>query len=205
MIPTASSLSPSSAVRTVEPGWALAFACCALAVIAAQPADASATFSASGRVEVAFSPADDPAALVLRTIAAARSSIQVQAYSFTSQPIANALVDARARGVRVEVLVDADMNRRGGKALPKLLAAGVPVLAETRYAAAHNKVIIVDATGPGCKLLTGSYNFSWSAQNRNAENVIVLHDNCAVARHYLDNWQRHRADATRVRGFPLRH
>lgn len=182
------------------------FACCVGCCLAGlQPAQASETFAAAGRVEVAFSPADDPAALVLRTIAAARRSIHVQAYSFTSRPIADALVAARARGVSVEVLVDADMNRRGGKALPRLLAAGVPVLAETRYAAAHNKVIIVDAAGPGCKLLTGSYNFSWSAQNRNAENMLVLHDNCAVTRHYLDNWQRHRAESVRVRGFPLRH
>lgn len=187
-------------MRAADLSRAVGLACCVVGL----PVHATALFPASGRVEVAFSPADDPAALVLRTIAAARQSIQVQAYSFTSQPIAQALVDAKTRGVRVEVLVDADMNRRGGKALPKLIAAGVPVMVETRYAAAHNKVIIVDAAGPGCKLLTGSYNFSWSAQNRNAENVMVLHDNCAVARHYFDNWQRHRAEAERVRRFPLK-
>lgn len=166
-------------------------------------AAASLNLPARGTVELAFSPADDAEAALLRVIAAARASLHVQAYIFTSRPIADALVAAHRRGVRVEVLADAETNRRGGgKALPRLLEAGVPVAFETRYAAAHNKVIIADAAGPACAVVTGSYNFTWSAKNRNAENVLVLRGNCPLAEAYLANWQRHRAEATPVTQLP---
>lgn len=171
----------------------------------AEIAHASVNLPSTGRVEVAFSPRDDPQALLTRVIGTARKTIHVQAYVFTSQPIADALIAAHRRGVKVEVLADAGMNRRGtGKALPKLLEAGVPLAFETRYAAAHNKVVIIDAQGPGCALVTGSYNFTWSARNRNAENMVVHHDNCALARHFLDNWRVHRKDAEVVKRLPQR-
>lgn len=180
--------------------------CCLLLslLLAAGPVAASEVFPARGSVEVAFSPADEPEKLLLRVIEAAQSSLHVQAYVFTSRTVANALVAAQRRGVRVEVLADAKMNaRESGNAIPLLLAAGVPVAFETAFAAAHNKVIIADAHGPGCAVLTGSYNFTWSAEHRNSENLIVLRDNCPLAQRYLANWQRHRAQASEVRSLPF--
>lgn len=181
--------------------------CLLLACVAAVgwglPAAASQRFAAEGEIELAFSPRDDAERVLIELVSEARRSLQVQAYVFTSRRIADALVAAHRRGVRVEVLADAQMNRRGkGNALPQLLAAGVPVALETRYNAAHNKVLIVDADGPGCAVLTGSYNFTWSAQNRNAENLLVLRKHCALARAYRDNWRRHRADATAITTLP---
>lgn len=169
------------------------------------PVVASEVFEARGSVEVAFAPADDPEKLLLGVINGAQSSLQVQVYVFTSKTVASALVAAHRRGVRVEVLADAKMNARAtGNAIPLLLEVGVPVAFETAYAAAHNKVIVADADGPQCAVLTGSYNFTWSAANRNAENLIVLRDHCAVAQAYRTNWQRHRADATAVRHLPFK-
>lgn len=164
---------------------------------------ASDTLAARGSIELAFSPAGDPEAALLRVIDRARATLHVQAYVFTSRPIAKALVAAHRRGVRVEVLADADMNRRGkGNAIPQLIEAGIPVALETRYAAAHNKVLIANAEGRGCAVATGSYNFTWSANHRNAENLLILRDNCPLAKAYLDNWQRHRADAAPVTRLP---
>jgi phosphatidylserine/phosphatidylglycerophosphate/cardiolipin synthase-like enzyme len=161
--------------------------------------------SSEGSVEVAFSPADDAEALVLRVIDAARRTLYVQAYVFTSRPVATALIRAHQRGVSVEVLADAGMNARAkGNVITALLDAGIPVAYETHYAAAHNKVLIADPDGPGCAVMTGSYNFTWSAKNRNAENVLVLRDHCALAQRYLANWRRHRADATRVTRLPFK-
>jgi len=186
--------------------WRHAGARCALAVVAmltATPALASRSLPARGTVEVAFSPADDAEAALLRVIEAARDTLHVQAYAFTSRRIAEALVAAHRRGVQVAVLADAGMNARGAnRALSQLLAAGVPLAFETRYAAAHNKVLIADAAGPGCTVATGSYNFTWSARHRNAENLLVLRDNCPLAAAYRDNWVRHRADATPITELP---
>jgi len=179
------------------------FALAVLATLTGLPVAASRSLPAQGTLEVAFSPADDAEAVLLRVIAATRETLHVQAYAFTSRRIADALVAAHRRGVRVAVLADAGMNARGAKgALSRLLAAGVPVALETRYAAAHNKLLIADAGGPACAVATGSYNFTWSARNRNAENLLVLRDNCPLAAVYLDNWKRHRAEATAITELP---
>lgn len=176
----------------------------ALSLVAGAAA-ASQRFAAEGEIEVAFAPRDDTEKVVIELIRSARKSLEVQAYAFTSRNIADALVAAQRRGVHVEVLADAQMNRRGkGNAIGRLLAAGVPVAFETRYNAAHNKVIIVDAEGPRCALLTGSYNFTWSANNRNAENLLIVREHCELARAYRANWLRHRKDATRVTSLPWR-
>ncbi|THF63225.1 phospholipase D family nuclease [Pseudothauera rhizosphaerae] len=173
-----------------------------LLALAALPAVAGQVLPAQGSVEVAFSPADDPESVLLGVIGAARRTLHVQAYIFTSRKLAAALIEAHRRGVKVEVLADAEMHKRGRNALPQLLEAGIPVAFETGYAAAHNKVLIADAAGPGCAVATGSYNYTWSARERNAENLLVLRNHCPLAQTYLRNWQRHREAATLVRSLP---
>ena len=73
---------------------------------------------------------------------------------------------------------------------------GVEVWLDGNFQAAHNKVIVIDADAPRATTITGSYNFTIAAQRSNAENVIVLRDNPAVARAYRDNWSRLKANAT---------
>ena len=184
-------------------GWMAALA---LVVAPALPGvQASERFAGKGEIELAFSPRDDTEKVVISLIRSARKTLEVHAYAFTSRNIADAMVAAQRRGVRVEVLADAQMNRREkGNAIPRLLAAGVPVAFETRYNAAHNKVLIVDAEGPRCAVLTGSYNFTWSADNRNAENILIVRDHCELARAYRSNWLRHRKEATRITSLPWR-
>lgn len=159
---------------------------------------------AQGSVEVAFSPADDPEALIVDVIGNAQTSLLMHAYVLTSRNIMRALLRAHERGVRVEILADAKMNHLDrSKVIGALLEEGVPVAFETAYAAAHNKVLIIDAGQEGCTVLTGSYNFTWSARNRNAENVLVLRNNCSLVEAYRDNWQRHRAEATLITQLPF--
>jgi phosphatidylserine/phosphatidylglycerophosphate/cardiolipin synthase-like enzyme len=164
----------------------------------------AAEIPASGSVEALFTPWDDAEAAIVAVLNEARRSVRVQAYAFTSRAITQALVDAHRRGVEVDVLADAEMNRRAeGNSIPALLAAGIPVAFETRYNAAHNKVIVVDPDSGDCAVLTGSYNFTWSAQARNAENLLILRGNRALTRRYLENWQRHRAEAIEIRRLPF--
>lgn len=181
------------------------FAGLALVVLGVEPAGATQRFAAKGELELAFTPRDDAESLLVSVIAQARHSLHVQAYAFTSRRIADAMVAAQRRGVDVQVLADAHMNRKPkGNVLPRLLAAGVPVALESRYQAAHNKVLIVDAAGPDCVVLTGSYNFTWSAQNRNAENVLVLRGHCELAQAYRENWLRHRREAVAITSLPVK-
>ena len=155
----------------------------------------AAEAAAEGTTEALFSPWDDVEGRLLAAIGSARLSVHVQAYLLTSRSIAKALKQAQQRGVDVQILADAEMVKGGNSRIPDLVAAGIPVWLETRYANAHNKIMLIDVAGPHPTVMTGSYNFTWSAQARNAENLLILRDNRAMADKYLKNWQRHRRDA----------
>ena len=145
------------------------------------------------RVEAAFTPADDVATLITERIARARSTIQLQAYLFTDRRLANALLAARRRGVAVEIIGDAAQFEGGG--LPHLGAldrAGARVYLDATHAAAHNKIVIIDAAGAGATVITGSYNFTQAAQSRNAENVVVISGNRRVTDRFVANFEQQR-------------
>jgi phosphatidylserine/phosphatidylglycerophosphate/cardiolipin synthase-like enzyme len=166
------------------------------ALLALPPATAGAPLPAQGTVEVLFTPWDDAEGVLLRTIGEAKSSIHVQAYTFSSRNIAWALGEARKRGVKIEMLTDRDQVSRNQHSLVHTLHdSGIPIWFEVRYAAAHNKVMLIDAESREPVVITGSYNFTFSAQARNSENLLILRGNLPLARAYLDNWHRHRRDA----------
>jgi phosphatidylserine/phosphatidylglycerophosphate/cardiolipin synthase-like enzyme len=161
---------------------------------AAPPAE---PFPAAGTVQVAFAPWEDAEGLVLEVIADAQRQILVQAFSFTSRRIARALVAAHRRGVEVLVTADREQTATGaGNRIPELAAAGIPVWLETRYAAAHSKVMVIDAGTRDSAVVTGSFNWTAGAQHRNAENVLVLRRNRDLAQAYAANWRRHQAGAS---------
>lgn len=163
---------------------------------AAFDAAAPRALPAQGTVEALFTPWQDVEGALVAAIRAARHTIHVQAFSFTSRALASALVQAHARGVRVDVLADREQAERiENSRIPQLAAAGIAVALEVRYAAAHNKILLIDAEGEAPAVITGSYNFTWSAQAKNAENVLILRGDRELARSYLGNWRRHRAEA----------
>ncbi|HJV82310.1 phospholipase D family protein [Noviherbaspirillum sp.] len=155
-------------------------------------------FQAQGTWQAAFTPWDDIEGLVVNTIDGARKQVLVQAYLLTSKKIATTLVSAHRRGIDVRVLVDADQLERtaSSAAAPILAEAGIPVWLETKYQNAHNKVIVIDPEGPNATVITGSFNFTWTAQHKNAENVLIARKNPVLAARYAQNWERHRQDAT---------
>lgn len=170
-----------------------------LLLAVALPAAGESRMPARGTVELAFAPWDEPESALLRAIGEARETILVQAYIFTSRRVAQALLAAARRGVRVEVLADARMHQRPkGNVLPLLVRGGIPVALDAQHAAAHDKVIVIDAAGASPTVLTGSYNLTWSANRRNGENLLILRGNPALAAAYARNWQRHRAEAQPV-------
>lgn len=162
----------------------------------APDARAAGPLPAAGTVEVLFTPWDDAEGALLRVIGQARQSIHVQAFSFTSRNIGWALGEAKRRGVKVEVLADHKQSVENRNSLiDPLHDSGIPIWFEVRYASAHSKVMIVDGEGPAPTVVTGSYNFTYSAQARNSENMLIFRGNVPLARAYLDNWRRHRDEA----------
>ena len=154
-------------------------------------------FPAQGTVQVAFSPWDDTESLLIDEIAAAKKQILVQAYLLTSRTIASGLIDARQRGIDVRVVADSRQHEDTAASLLNLLEQNnIPVWLETRYRHAHNKVLLIDVVGRHPVVITGSYNFTWGAQNMNAENLLIFRDNRRLTDRYTKNWERHCRQAT---------
>ena len=140
---------------------------------------------ATGTIEVAFSPNGGGAGLIIRTIGEAKKTIKVQAYSFTNADIAKALLDAHKRGVNVRVVLDKSQETEKYTSATFLANAGVPVRIDDDFAIAHSKIMILDEE----TVITGSFNFTKAAEERNAENVLVIRGNKELAKLYLQNWQ----------------
>jgi phosphatidylserine/phosphatidylglycerophosphate/cardiolipin synthase-like enzyme len=104
------------------------------------------------------------------------------------------LIEARARGVDVQLIADAEQTGLiENTVVPELAAAGVPVFLDEEHVAAHNKVMVIDEGHSWAVVITGSYNFTFAAQFRNAENLLLLRGGPRIIRAYADNWRRHRA------------
>lgn len=161
-------------------------------------ADAPRPLPAQGVLQAAFAPWDDIEALLEDSVASARERVLVQAYLLTSRKLAAALLAAHGRGVLVEVMVDGrQLDEVPSSIAPALARAGIPVWIETGYQNAHNKVLVIDPATPAATVITGSFNFTWTAQHRNAENVLIARQNPPLAARYVDNWERHRRAAIR--------
>ena len=162
-----------------------------LPVAGAASATATPTAAAGRAVgrnwEVDFSPRGGCTTAVVEALGRARVSVLVQAYSFTSAPIARALVDAQARGVKVQVILDKSQRTEKYSSATFLLNRRVPTYIDDRHAIAHNKVMVID----GHLLVTGSFNFTKAAEENNAENLLVI-DDAELAARYAQNWAAHR-------------
>jgi phosphatidylserine/phosphatidylglycerophosphate/cardiolipin synthase-like enzyme len=145
---------------------------------------AFANLPAPAQVAVCFVPAETCVSSIVDAINAARSTIRVQAYGFTSAPILKALVDAKKRGVDVAVILDKVNQRKSYTGATFVSNAGIPVWIDSRPAIAHNKIIIID----GHLVIGGSYNYSQSAEQRNAENVTFI-DSIGIAAQFTANWE----------------
>lgn len=113
----------------------------------------------------------------------ARQTIEVAAYSFTSKPIATALAQAAKRGVKVWVVADQKANGGRYSAVTFLANQGVPVRLDGHYAIMHNKFMVVD----GVTVETGSFNYTAAAAEHNAENVLVVSPDKALADIYAQS------------------
>lgn len=173
-------------------------AVCSVLILTAAAAGAqpSAPLAGGGSVQYAFTPGDHADAMIIGAIDDARQQVLVQAYSFTHRRIAEALVRARRRGIDVAVLVDAEQARGEPAVLRELTRGKVMLRYDHRHAAAHNKTMVIDAGLAQCAVITGSYNFTAAAQQRNAENALLLRANTPLCDAYHDNWQRHYTHST---------
>lgn len=156
----------------------------------------SEPFAAVGTVQVLFTPEQDATHVIVEILRQAKQSVRVQAFSFTSNEIAFALIEAKRRGIAVEVVADGEQLRKlDNSKVPLLARAGVRVWVDDQHQSAHNKLMLIDGDGASPVVITGSMNFTYSGQFKNAENVLILRGNKKLSEAYLGNWQRHKNHA----------
>src|SRR5713101_7069262 len=148
---------------------------------------ASAAEFTPARVAVSFSPNGGATDAVVHEVNAATHQILVQAYSFTSAPIAKALIDAHKRGVKILAVLDKSNETEKYSAAAFLVNAGIQTLIDDQHAIAHNKVMVIDSA----TILTGSFNFTKAAEEKNAENLLVIKDAPELVKAYEANIRTH--------------
>ena len=144
-------------------------------------------------VEVYFSPEDGTLEHILEAVNSAQESIYFLAYSFTSDALAQALVERAQSGVKVAGVFDEDQyHSNEGTEFDRLRSAGLDVRLDGNLRLMHHKVILID----GQVLITGSYNFSNNAEHNNDENTLIIHNQDIVSK-YLVEYQQIYAQAQR--------
>ncbi len=140
------------------------------------------------KIECYFSPNGNCTKTIINEIKSAKETIFVQAYYFTSEPIAQALIDAYKRGIKVEVILDESQRKRKDSKAGIVAQAGISTLIDSKHAIAHNKIIIIDSK----TLITGSFNFTKNAEEKNTENLLIIKDQPELVRKYTDNYLKHK-------------
>ena len=142
-------------------------------------------------IAVSFSRTEDTSSLIRRWIDRANESIRVMVMLITQDELADSLIEAYRRGVDVDVIIDDDWLYKTGSDYKRLLEAGVDIRGDNRPGLMHHKVVVID----GCIVITGSYNWSRSAEESNDENIIILRSSL-IAEEYLEEFNRIWAETT---------
>ena len=130
------------------------------------------SISTLAKTGVYFSLSDNPQKAIIKNINQAQAFINIAMYIFTDKEIALPLIKARERGVKVRLYLDQDQVDYKYSQSRFLVQKGIKTRISTNNYIMHNKFAIIDNR----ILLTGSYNWTFSANNRNDENLLVIDD-----------------------------
>jgi phosphatidylserine/phosphatidylglycerophosphate/cardiolipin synthase-like enzyme len=138
-----------------------------------------------GSFQFFFAPVDDINVHVVDAIAQAKSSVHFMAFSYTDDAIAAAMIEAHQRGVQVEGVFERQNAKGTGAEYENLRDAGIPVEVDGNCYIMHHKTMIIDNR----YVITGSYNFTKSAEQSNDENLLLI-DSPALAAEYQAEYAR---------------
>lgn len=139
-------------------------------------------------VEVYMAPQDDPIAAIIEEVNAATASVDFAIFFFTDDPLGDALIAAKNRGVTVRGLWDTLGAASPFSEDERLCAAGIPVKRENTAGKMHNKFMVIDGGQSSARVVTGSLNWTGSGNNSNSENTLIVHS-ADIASHYAATWQ----------------
>jgi phosphatidylserine/phosphatidylglycerophosphate/cardiolipin synthase-like enzyme len=138
-----------------------------------------------GELENYFSPDDGAAEKIIGAISRAEEEIHFMVFSLTLNEIGDALIAPADQGVEISGVVESDLVHNPGSEVERLVQSGVQIRLDGNPRNMHHKVFIIDDR----TVITGSYNFSRSAEVQNDENVLIFH-HTEVAEIYLLEFSR---------------
>ncbi len=134
--------------------------------------------------------------MIIAAIDAAHRQVLMQAYSLDPSPhrgcAGAGTATAASRSPSSRITNNRAPARRSSATS---CAPASPLLIDAHHAAAHNKIIVIDSGLADCAVVTGSFNFTYAAQHRNAENALILRGNPPLCEAYFNNWRRHQLHA----------
>ena len=160
------------------------------------PFDLQASDAAPSYVTVLFSPEDECGRHILEHIDGAEHSMELAIYHITSRPLAQAIVRAKKRGVIVRVYVDGENANEQYSKVNYLKRSGISLKVEKGVGLMHNKFCIID----DAIVITGSYNWTNSADLKNDENVLIINSD-KVARKYRVQFEKYWLGTYKDEGF----
>lgn len=137
-------------------------------------------------IKVGFSPKGFSKEIILMAIREAKKTIDIAAYSFTSKPIALALINAKKKGILIRIVADKKANSKKYTAITYLRNKHILIKLNGKYSIMHNKFIIIDNKS----IETGSFNYTNNAALNNAENVIYLRNRPDIALQYTKEFNK---------------
>jgi len=136
-------------------------------------------------IAVSFSRTQYTCGLLRDWVSRANETIYVMVMLITADDLADALIAAQNRGVNVTVIIDDDWKYASGSDYERILDAGIDIRSDNSWRLMHHKVMVID----GYIVVTGSYNWSASAEDKNYENIIII-DSQTVSNIYLEEFSR---------------
>ncbi len=134
-------------------------------------------------INIYFSPEDNIERIIIERIKKAKHSVYFMGFSFTSKKLADEMIRLNKKGIKVYGIIEKIGSNSKDSQYVKLKLEDVHVKLDKNRNRMHHKVIIIDES----ILITGSYNFSKSANEKNDENIVILH-NKDISKLYLEEF-----------------
>jgi phosphatidylserine/phosphatidylglycerophosphate/cardiolipin synthase-like enzyme len=146
-------------------------------------------------VELYFSPSDKTTAKMVERIDSAKQSVDFAMMVFTENSLGTAMVNAHNRGVEVSGIID--YTDYSGSEDQYLINNGIDVTDFTNQSGnswpsdktLHHKFCVIDENGDNLVVITGTHNWSASAESKNDENTLFI-SNAEIAKLFAHEYQQ---------------
>ncbi len=122
------------------------------------------------KMKAYFSPSLDCENQIIKLLNNSQKTVDIAVYTMTNRPIMRAIEKAHQRGVKIRIITDKRQADHYSSVATRLYQKNIPIKINTEYEIEHNKFAIFDND----KMITGSFNWTYSASNKNSENCLVI-------------------------------